>query len=163
VTYSSDIDFKIGDIPLPSYIDKAQLIQDAADEIDSYIGFVYKTPVNIEENGGVSRPARLLLKRISSSLATGRLILALAASGEQTQLHAYGVSLVNDALAALQAIASREILLEGAEPASSSPSETHRGPLIANVDPRSQVEAFYDNFHAGARPFPVTTRRFDVS
>lgn len=151
-TYSGVDDVKIGNIPLPRHISKEALVQDAADEIDSVIGFVYSTPVDMAEDGPTTRPARLLLKRISTHLVNGRLILESAAAQEDTQLHAYGLRLVTEAQASLAAIASREIVLEGADLLDGQ-QQVVAAPLIANVDPISQVEAFYGHF-TGPRVLP---------
>lgn len=145
--YSTEVDIKLGDIPLPAYIDKDRLLQDAADEIDSFIGFVYDTPVNMQDDSPVIRPARLLLKRISTALVTGRLVLEIAASGEDVALHAYGVRLLNEAHVALEQIRTGTIHLDGAELLPNEDgTDNPTGPLIANVDSDSLVEAFYDRF-----------------
>lgn len=145
--YSLDTEIKLGEIPLPTYINKTLLLQDAADEIDSFIGFLYDTPVDMLETGPVARPARLLLKRISIALVTGRLVLEIAASGEDVALHAYGVRLLREAHDALEQIRTGVIRLDGAillpnEDGVDNPT----GPLIANVDSASLVETFYDRF-----------------
>lgn len=148
--YSGTNDIRLGDIPLPYGIDKAKLVKDAADEIDSFIGFRYQTPINMNENGPVARPARLLLKRISSALTTGRIVIEAAASAEDNQLHAYGARLLREAHEALRSISKGDLDLDGATPMTEE-SERVRGPLIYNEDPRSNVEAFYDFFDSRNR------------
>jgi hypothetical protein len=143
--YSAPGDLLLGGIPLPSYLDSEKIVQDAADEIDSKIGYVYTTPIDVSATSDLTRPAKLLLKRINNFLATGRLILQVASPEEDRNLHAYGWSLVKEATAALDAIASGEITLEGApleEGAASTPASSV--PLISNLDSESNVEAFYD-------------------
>jgi hypothetical protein len=143
VAYCEDTDLLLGNIPLPAYLSATKYITDAADEIDSKIGFVYTTPVVLSESDLELRPTRLLLKRINAHLATGRLIMAMDAGGEKDRLHAYGYSLVQEAVSALQGIVDGQIILEGAIPiASDAPRVT--AVIIKNVDPESQVEAFYD-------------------
>lgn len=137
-------DLLLGGIPLPSYIDPAKQIADAADEIDSKIGYVYVTPIDVSVGSNLARPARLLLKRINSSLATGRLILAVASPEENRNLHAYGWSLVKEATAALDLIASGEAVLEGAIPDPNASEAAVTAPLISNLDAESSVEAFYN-------------------
>ena len=143
--YSSKDEMTLGDLPWPSFVDKDAHMVAITDEIDSYIGFMYATPVNVTDTGPVARPARLLLKRISIALSTGRAILTMAAPGEGERLHAYGNRLVNEALAALRAISKGEIVLEGAEK-NPDQEDNQSGPLLYNEDPRSQVETFYDFF-----------------
>lgn len=131
-----------GDIPLPSYINKTKFIEDAADEIDSQLGFIYETPFDVTDTSSLIRPARLLLKRINKFLASGRIILSVATPGEDTQVHSYGRYLVREAENAIKEILSGNIILEGATPIVSTPS---RAPLIANAERRSYVEVFYDD------------------
>jgi len=144
-TYSAVEDLVTGSIPLPTYLDVPGAVQDATDEIDSRIGLIYKTPVDMSEDGPVSRPGRLLLKRIANFLASGRLLLQVAAPGEQTELHAYAKSLVDEAHAGIEAICNGTIALEGAEQVELEQRRSNT-PLIANVDPSSNVEDFYNKF-----------------
>jgi hypothetical protein len=136
-------DLLTGDIPLPAYIDQPKVVQDAADEIDSHIGFVYQTPV-VLANTPKNRPATLLLKRINNHLATGRLLMEVAAAGEDDQLHAYAQRLVDEALAALNSIVTGSIVLGDAPPIDAT-GERQTGPLQYNKDEFSQVDAFYDD------------------
>lgn len=144
--YCTTDDLLTGNIPTPAYLSPAKYVQDAADEIDSKIGFIYETPIDIADDpdNPVIRPARLLLKRINVMLATGRLLLAVDASGEETSLHAYAKSLVDNAELALEAIFSGDILLEGAVELHPSTADSHRGPMIVNKDLVSAVDDFYD-------------------
>jgi len=151
VAYSAVEDLLTGNIPTPGYLSPQKYVDDAADEIDSKIGFLYKTPVVVtEENpvgtpNPVARPVRLLLKRLNNFLASGRLLMAASAGGEDDRVHAYGWSLVQDATLALQQIAEGKILLEGVEPADGNTDGVPvTAPLIYNEDPESNVSAFYD-------------------
>lgn len=141
--YCAVTDLLIGDIPLPSYISPEQVVGDAADEIDSCIGFIYQTPVDVSDNGPTARPVMLLLKRINSHLASGRLLHQLDASGEQVQLHAYATSLVKNASAALESIEKGDIILDGV-PTVEGHGDIQTGPLLYNEDVESNVEAFYN-------------------
>lgn len=145
VAYCTDADLLLGEIPLPRYMSAAQKVQDAADEIDSRIGHVYQTPIDVSNGSTVSRPARLLFKRINASLASGRILLAIASPEENRNLHAYAWSLVRDSLAALDQIVSGEIPIPGATPSEDAVADDSPAlPLISNVDAESNVEAFYD-------------------
>lgn len=143
--YSTPEDLLTGNIPVPSYLDPAKFVQDAADEIDSYIGFVYETPVDTGTGTDLSRPARLLLKRINNYLATGRLLQAAAAAQQDDNTHAYATRLITEALTALQGIANGSIILEGAALTDTSEDASPVArPVVKNQDEFSQVEAFYD-------------------
>lgn len=150
-----------GNIPV-NPVSAQKYVNDAADEIDSLIGKVYKTPVDMTPGpdetppgiGTMSRPSRLLLKRVSNWLASGRLMLSTAAGGEDGELHAYALYLVNSASSVLMSIARGEVELEGAEKTDPDGSEGVYGPLISNVDPESNVEAMYDRIiFAPPQPF----------
>jgi hypothetical protein len=142
--YSEPNDLLLGNIPHPSYIDTAKLLQDVADEIDSRIGYTYATPLDVADTSSVARPARLLIKRISRNLATGRLILQVASPEENHRLHAYGWSLVSESLEALKCIAEGDIILDGAPLADGASTPPITAPQIANLDAESNVEAFYN-------------------
>lgn len=144
--YCATTDLLLGDITTSAALDPAKYVNDAADEIDSKIGFRYDTPVP----NTAPRPVLLLLKRINSHLASGRLILAATISAEMSNLNAYGASLVNDAELTLEAIASGEMPLPGAAPNPSipvvDPNDISRLPiLMSTLDEVSQVEAFYNS------------------
>lgn len=144
MAYSAPTDLLTGKIPLPSYIDPQKVVDDAADEVDSKIGFLYETPLDTSESGPLTRPARLLIKRINNNLASGRLILMVTSSEENKNLHAYGWSLVNEALEALRCIAEGEIPLGDDVPKIEGSASPVTVPLISNLDAESNVEAFYD-------------------
>lgn len=145
MTYSVVGDLLTGNIPTGGTVDPAKFVADAADEIDSHIGHIYQTPVDVSETSATSRPARLLLKRISNWLASGRLMMAAAAGSQKTEVHAYANKLVNDATDALNAIANGDVPLAGAVRLADNPeSESFTGPQIFNQDDESLVEAFYN-------------------
>lgn len=143
--YSATTDLLTGNVPVPSYLSPQKFVDDAADEIDSKIGFLYSTPIDIVSvDSTVPRPARLLLKRINNFLASGRLLLAAAAGQEDSQLHAYGWSLIQEATIALNAIASGAITIEGATRIDTGDEAAVTAVIINNLDPESTVEAFYN-------------------
>lgn len=143
-TYCAVGDLLTGNIPLATYTDPTKYVQDAADEIDSKIGFVYETPIDIVDPTPVPRPARLLLKRLNTFLATGRLLMAADAGGENDRLHAYGYSLVQEATVALDQIASGQIIIEGAVPINTGDDTQVTTIIVNNLDSESNVEAFYN-------------------
>lgn len=147
-TYSTVDDFLIENIPLPRTLNAQKFVNDAADEIDSVIGARYATPINMLESGPVLRHSRLLIRRVSVALSTGRMILALATPGEDGSLHAYGARLVRDALSLLEGIRVGDILLEGAETTDSFGQDGTMS--IVNHDPTSIVDTFESAFMGGA-------------
>jgi len=143
VAYCSPTDLLIGDIPVSGELNPAKYVQDAADEIDSKIGFLYTTPIPVDASSGTARPVVLLLKRINVHLASGRLILAATIPAENERLNAYGRSLVREAEDAIEAIASGQIILDGVL-AGGFALPRKAVPLISNGDLESSVDAFYD-------------------
>lgn len=141
-TYSTVDDLLLGDIPLGSRVDANKFVQDAADEMDSALGFIYVTPIDTSATG-VPRHVGLLLKRINNHLASGRLILAVSAGGEDTMVQAYGLSLIKAALDLLVRITSGTVL-EGVP--LHNPADANTGATVKNVDANSGVEMFYDYF-----------------
>lgn len=141
--YCTEDDLLTGKMPLPPSINAQQRIRDAADEINSKIGFVYQIPVVFEPNS----PAvgALLLKRANAHLASGRIIMAMDAGGQNNSLHRYGSYLIRQAELIIDGIVNGTTPLEGAPPAGGW-VDTQRGPLISNVDKESKVEGFYDRF-----------------
>lgn len=159
-TYSTIDEMLLGSVPPPLATVRQKFVDDAANEIDSMIGFIYKTPINMSEaeDNTVVRPARLLIRRVANHLATGRLIMAVAASSEDESTHAYANRLIRDALNVLNQIARGDLKLDGAE---LLPDESGRvtGPQITNLDPHSHVEDFYDRLAKpgyGFQRFPMT-------
>lgn len=145
--YCALTDLLKGDLELPRYMgDGSSFVNLAAEDIDARIGHMYITPVAISDSEPKNRPSKLLLKRINALLASGRMLLDIATAGESTDLHAYGRSLVKEALDLLEKIVSGEMILRGAETIDEdSDDKNFTGPVITNEDPISMVEAFYKN------------------
>jgi hypothetical protein len=142
--YCSPGDLLTGSVPLPTYLDPAKFVSDAADEIDSKIGFIYVTPVDVSDGSTAVRPVRLLLKRLNVFLATGRLLMTVDAGGEDKTVHAYGLRLVTEAENSLAMIASGQLPLDGAARVDDGTGAQPLGPIIGNKDAESYVDAFYD-------------------
>jgi hypothetical protein len=145
--YCASGDLLIGNIPLPQWITRDQVVADAADEIDSKLGFVYQVPIPAPPGADPTNPipavVPLILKRINAALASGRLILQVAAGQEDARLHAYGASLVAEAQAAIEQIFNGEIVFDNVPPANPADPVVN-GPMISNLDAESNVEAFYN-------------------
>lgn len=152
--YCGIADLKIPDIGGGSAtLDPQKYVDDAADEMDSKIGWRYATPIDVTDPGPTPRPVRLLLKRLNAFLASGRLILALTALQEDEQLNAYGQHMVDEVDLTLAMIADGEMVLPGLELTDGTTTgelgETPTNPrvtapMISNLDAESNVEAFYD-------------------
>ena len=139
--YCTVEDLLTGEIPTPAYIDKSSYIQLAADEINIVLGQRYVVPVAVPI-GPEFEPSRLILKQINIFIATGRLIMAAAAGGSDTDIHAYGFSLLKQGQTMLMKISSGEVGLLGATPSAGGPSETSGIPLVSG-DAVSSVDSFY--------------------
>lgn len=144
MAYCTKGDLLLGDIPMPSrYGDGTRFVNMAADEIDGQIGHIYVTPIMIPSVPSPElRPAQLLLKKINFLLASGRIILDMAAGGEDESLHAYGRSMWNEATRLLNQIANGTIELIGI-PKLDDEGTANNGPSVVNEDSESLVEAFY--------------------
>ena len=147
MSYCETTDLLItADLPLPVGVNRQSYVDMASEEIDMMISRYYSTPVvfGTTEDQEKYKATLLLLKHINIKLATGRLILAVDASGENSQVHAYGQSLVAQALALIDAIVERDVILEGAAGNSNEPSEiaTARA-VVYQLDDTSGVEDFY--------------------
>lgn len=155
MAYCTKDDLLTGDIPLAGkYGDGTSFVDMAADEIDAQIGHIYVTPVEFDEStpekAALARPAKLLLKKINRLLASGRIILDMAAGGEDDSLHAYGNSMWREGVNLLNQISSGKIVLAGAPLlAADATEDPNTGPSIHQDDPYSMVEGFYARFGSG--------------
>lgn len=143
MAYSSTEDLLLGNLPTPQMLSRQKYVEQAADEIDAALGFIYETPFDVSDASAMVRPARLLIKQISNNIASGRLLLAVAAPTEGNETHAYGRSLIWQATQVLAQITKGDVFLEGATLIDPGPT-TQSPVVVGNVDSRSQVEAFYD-------------------
>lgn len=141
-------------------VNKQKFVDDAADEIDSKLGFLYATvPLIVDPAlpGALPRHERLLLKNINNRLASGRLILTLDIAGEDTTLHAYGWSLVRDSLRELMLVANGEVLLTAPRITATKRDER---PAVNNHDQESLLLGFEETVMRGrpwySRPGRVT-------
>lgn len=140
-------DLLLGDLTLPRYMgDGSQFVNIAAEDIDSSLGHIYVTPIEIVGSDPTYRASTLMLKRINRLLASGRIILDLAAAGEDSDLHAYGRSLYREGMDLLQKIVTGDIVLAGADRVDAGLDAASTGPRIINEDSASLVESFYARF-----------------
>ena len=145
--YCSESDLRLGDIAYPSYLgSKDDRIKSGAEEIDIAIGHIYRTPIVVPDPlpEDVTRTSYLTLKKINWLITSGRIILDMAAAGEQETLHAYGMKMLKEGLEMLYSVASGETKLPGIETLPLPEGQVNfTGPAISNEDPESLVEAFY--------------------
>lgn len=142
--YSDTSSLLTGDIPLlPRHGDGTLAIKAAAEDIDAQIGHVYVTPIEIDDDPEY-RPTRLLLKKINNLIASGRLLMDMAAAGEDDNNHAYGLFLLREGMDLLAQVTSGRIVLVGAEKIDGTEAGGNAaGPTIVNEDEESLVERFY--------------------
>lgn len=150
MAYCDTTDLLIGDTRLPSNVDPQAYVNAAADEIDGAIGFKYATPIALDETVAVNRPVMLLLKTINAWLATGRILLTISRSSEDSSLDALGTYYVKGALDRVAQIVDGKILLVNAVENTVGLS-TFKGPTIINGDSESMVDAFYGHFQRPRR------------
>lgn len=158
--YSLVSDLLIDDLTVSQTFPKQKYVDDAADEMNIKIGTRYDLPIDLNT---LSVPSRLRLKRINNYLASGRIVLRLAISSEQTKLHELGATWIKEALDALEAIAcgKDDLLLVDGTPIETDPYlDVSVGPIVTNVDAASPVDSFYDYFNpttwpAGYPPYSV--------
>jgi hypothetical protein len=134
---------------------KQQFIKVALDDIDSKLGFIYVTPIDV---GSLPSHQAKLLKTMAAKLASGRLIMANALGQENSSVHAYAAYLCREAEMELMNIANGVIDLTaprvdatGAEtgliPDPSIDDPYARIPTSWNPDQTSAVTTFERNFH----------------
>lgn len=138
-------DLLLGDLPLHNSTLAQRYINNAAEEIDSKIAPLYQTPVKINPEDVVKfRSTIFTLKRINQFLASGRIIMAMAAPGENNIVHQYGITLVREAQREIDRIVNRDLILDGATPNSNAPSDfAVSRAYVYQLDKESAVEGFY--------------------
>jgi hypothetical protein len=163
--YCTKDDLLTGDIPLAGkYGDGSTFVQLAADEIDAQIGHLYVTPVVFAEpNNPRARPAQLLLKKINTLLASGRIVLDMAAGSEDQNLHAYGNAMLMEGVNLLNMISSQKIKLVLATEIDEVADDENTAISIVQDDPYSLVESFYTAYSrpAWAWPSSMPVRPYD--
>lgn len=141
--YSTDDELLIGNLTLGPSTDKHSYVCAAFREINSRIGYLYVLPLPSPPD--LAEASALVLNKINNFIASGRLIMALAAGAERENIHAYGLSLVRDGYYELGLILDGTLPLIGAVP--TDDSDGSRSPGVSNRDTVSAVEAFEDEFY----------------
>lgn len=131
-------DLMLGDLTFSSG-SKDRFTSDAHDEVNEELGYVYVLPLGPKP---FTPHVDLILKRTTALIASGRLILDSNAVGENLQLHAYGLSLLNEGRERLAAIRMGTIALEGIVKNEQDAADGN-GLSIIPGDAYSGVETFY--------------------
>lgn len=157
MAYSGVADLLLGDLTLSAGYDKERWIKLADEEIDAKLGWVYALPISpIPPLVALPTHETLLLKQISSKLASGRLIMAQSIGGEDQRLQAYGYSLVKEAMEMLLLIANGDIVLSAPKTEDVEQIPDKR-PAIYHHDSESLFSAFENNVMrpdvSGQRPW----------
>ena len=144
--YCEVSDLLLGGVLLPGGFNKTEWINSAADEIDSKLGQTYALPIDLSQADAF---VGTLLKSINQFLASGRIVLDRAAPGEDSELHAYGRSLIRQAQQELDRIYYGSVVLTGVPKV-----EGGRGkaPSIKQRDTYSAVDAFEELVLRGGSP-----------
>lgn len=148
--YCSPSDLLIAGTRLPSPLTVEGAIASASDQMDSYIGARYVTPVLVDLLDPTKRQDSLVLQQICSNLTSGQIITSMAAGGSQNTTHAYGMYLLRFAFAQLANIQNGRTKLTTAELLPVEPEDlTVRGPRIIQGTRVSLMDAFYESFQPG--------------
>jgi hypothetical protein len=166
VAYCTKDDLLTGDIPLAGkYGDGTSFVNLTADEIDAEIGHIYVTPIDFDAleadasdaQVAAMRPSKLLLKKINRLLASGRIVLDMAAGGEDRQLHAYGTAMWQEAKELLEYICKGSITLQVPRVGDDSDETKHDNTKVSLVqdDGYSLVKNFYDRYSTPVWPYTI--------
>lgn len=143
VTYSEIDDLLIGDLRVSDGTKLTYLVG-VGREIDSKLGVVYDLPIDLN---ALEQHSRDYLRNASNFMSSGRLIMSLAVAGEDQQVNPYGSRLLREGQAMLEALASLQILLDGAT--RRSDRDDSRLPVVINRDEESATQEFERNYMRG--------------
>lgn len=139
--YCKVTDLLVGDLELSARVDPQAFVDNASDEINSKLGYLYVVPI---DTNAVPNFIALRLKSINAKIATGRLIMAITSGGEDDTVNAYGLALYKEGTMDLACIVSGREELTGATAAATDTSTDGNAPSILVADAQSGVDAFYD-------------------
>lgn len=142
--YCTADDMLLGDLQVPRNVSIDQWILSTAEEMDAWLGQVYKLPIQLDPMTPGHQADILLLKKINRFLATGRIIISANAAASDSRLHAYGAQLISDAERELARITAGRTVLEGGE---LLVEEVMRSQplIITHRDAHSYVDTFYNS------------------
>lgn len=143
-------DLLLGDLQVPRSVQLDEWIQSTADEMDAWLGQVYKLPIELDPTTPGHQADILLLKKINRFLATGRIIISANAAAADNRLHAYGAQLVADAERELARITAGRTVIEAGE-LLVTPELRSSALVITHRDSVSYVDEFYGSTGTGQR------------
>ncbi len=145
VTYSPVEDMLLGDMSIGEGPDiRVPYPVSAKKEIDAKLAPLYVLPLDLD---AIEPWAVDYLSDTSNKIASGRFIMSQAVGGEDGQVNPYGRFLLREGQNQLAALASYEVILEGAEKKPSG--DKSRAPGVINRDGESATEAFENAFMRG--------------
>jgi hypothetical protein len=160
--YCEPDDINVGNLMLPEGESRQPFIDEASDEIDGKLGWLYQTPIDLDS---LKYYERMMLKTICRKLAGGRMITTMAIPDESGSLNAYGARLLKEGLDELHAIASGDVPLSAAradlEGDSTSPDGGGHGavgartPSVSGHDSESLVAQFERSVYGGVPSYAV--------
>lgn len=142
-------------------LDRQKFINDASDEIDSKLGWLYVIPLEpISPATSLPGYQLLTLKGINNKLASGRIILTLDIASEGTTLHAYGWQLIREAREELIYLANGEAQLAAIRTSPNTTTGLDKIPAIKNYDEESLLQAYeytvHKNIPSWTEPGPLS-------
>jgi hypothetical protein len=157
--YCTPADINLGNL---MYADEGleAYINEAADEIDGKLGWLYQTPIDMDI---VPRHEAKMLKTICRKIATGRAISTLAIPAENGAQHAYGLRLLQEGLDELHMIAGGDVPLSAPrtdlegdpnEPdGAGHGAQDARTPTVLVADSESMLTQFHRSVFGGRPSF----------
>lgn len=141
MAYCLESDLLVKDTLLPPGETLQVWVDRAAEEMDSYLGYRYEIPIVPSPIFTVLyQHETLVLKMINAKLASGRYYLAASSNDEDDRLHAYGASLVREAIMELTSIRDGTVdLVSAAQVQSTGADESRKVPGVINHDSESLV------------------------
>ena len=126
-TYSTDseVSEKYSHLQIPTSITVANYRDEAYNHINIMLRPLYVVPIDSPDAIDIS-----YLKSIESRLAAGNILIAVGSSAEIENIHEYGLKLIEQAEAKLQALIDQKIILEGATQDTDDEGEVINPPRI---------------------------------
>lgn len=159
--YCSPDDINVGNLMLPEGESRQPFIEEASDEMDGKLGWLYVTPIDLDS---LKHYERMMLKTICRKIAGGRMITTMAMPDESGTLNALGARLLKEGLDELHMLASGDVPLsaaradlegDGGPDAGGHGATGARTPSIFNTDSESLVGQFEKAVYGSRRSYVV--------
>jgi len=145
-------DLLLGDVTVGGTINRQLYVDQAADEMDAKLGWLYETPIAEAVEGyegpaldpSMPRHEKLLLKNINAKIATARLIMAVSINEEGNAVHAYALRMLKEGNDELLMIANGDLVLTAPRVETPSGTVLTRTPGVVNIDEESLLDPFYN-------------------